>query len=359
MGRRTATTWTLIIMGVGAAGIGFLPSSATIGVTAPVLLNILRICQGIGLGGEAGAGSAWIIEAATVAKSKHRGFWSSWVQFGVGFAQLTGGMVTSYLIGFGTVPYISFNWRIPFFIGAVVAVIGAFARFKLMESPLFVRIREERKLVKNPAVTVLREKWKVTIPLIVMHIPQTCGSALVAMPYTMYFLAAFRINPAFIGGVGTYTGIGACIATVVGAVLCDRVGRKIFCIITSIIGILCVYPYFMAMGAAAVAGNELIMILLLMGWSGGTNMLNGVLPAISAESYETKYRISGAGLSLQLSTLITGIIVSFGLSYIIAGASASVDKVWPLVAGLMMIVSLAGLIASLLLKETKDIDMTK
>jgi MFS family permease len=357
VGRRTATMWTLIVMGVAAGGIGLLPGIVSIGFLAPVLLVILRIIQGIGLGGEVGAGATWIIEAAAVAKSKHRGFWASWVQFGSPFGNVTSSMLTAYLVGLGTGSYISFGWRIPFLVGAVVAVIGGFARFKLLESPLFVRIREERKLAKNPPAAVIREKWKTLLPITATVIPEMSGTAIMIAPYTILFLTALHVNPTFAAGVGIYQGGGACISTVVGAILCDRVGRKIFAVLNAIVGIIFCFPFFIGLGAAAGAGNTLIMILILMGWGAGLNILNGPLPAISAESFETKYRISGSGLSIQLTGLFVGLVVTFVLSYIIAAEGTSVEKVWPSVAGLMLVLSVIGLIGALLIKETKNIEI--
>jgi MFS family permease len=357
VGRRTATMWTLIIMGVGAGGIGLMPTIASIGVVAPLSLAILRIIQGLGIGGEVGAGATWVLEAADVAKSKHRGFWASWVHIGSSLGNIIGSILTGYMLALGTASYISFNWRIPFLVGAVAAVIGGFARFKVMESPIFMRSREERKLVKNPPAAVIREKWKTILPITAAIVPFTSGAAILISPYTVLLLMALHVNSAFAASVGIYYGTGSCIATIFGAILCDRVGRKIFAVLTPLAGIIFTYPYFIAMGAAATAGNTILMILILIGLGVAISMICGAEPAILAESFETKYRISGANLSLTFAIMTVGVIVSFGLSSVIGAGGPSVDKVWPLVAGIMVVISLVGLIGSLLIKETKNVEI--
>jgi MFS family permease len=354
VGRRTATMWTLIVMGVAAGGIGLLPSIAAIGVAAPVLLNILRISQGIGLGGEAGAGSTWVIEAAAAAKSKHRGFWASWIQFGSPFGNLTSAAITSFLMGFGSASFLSFNWRIPFLIGAVVAVIGAFARFKLMESPLFMNLRKEGKLVKNPPAAVIRERWKRILPITASWLPSMGNAIIVVAPFTIMLMVAMHIDPAFAASTGVYFAGGSCVANVLAGVLCDRVGRKPIAVGAALsITILC-YPYFLAVIPAAAAGNTplIVLIMFLMGL---TAWWNGVAPAVMAESFETRYRISGASLSFQFASLTIGLFYAFIVSPIVA--SGPPTQVWPLIAVVNIVQGMVGVVGGVLLKETKDVKL--
>jgi MFS family permease len=321
------------------------------------MLATLRLFQGIGIGGEQGAGATWVIEAAAVAKSKRRGFWAGWVELGVPFGNVTGSLLTAFLVGLGGVFYFSYGWRIPFLVGAVVAVVGGFARFKLLESPLFVRIREEHKLVRNPPWTVIREKWKKMLPLTCINFPLVSGTGVMITPYTVLFLISTHVDRAFAAGAGIYYGIGECTTTLVAAALCDYVGRKPFALLCALTGVVFSFPFFMAMGAAATAGNRMLMILLLLGWGFGTGLVSGPLPAIYAESFETKYRMSGAGLSWQLGGLVMGVVTAFVVSPIIAAGSASVDQVWPYVAGINVVMCSFGVIGSLLYKETKNAEM--
>ena len=356
VGRRTATMWTLIVMGVAAAGIGLLPGIGSIGVAAPVLLGVLRVCQGIGLGGEAGAGATWVIEAAAAAKSKHRGWWASWIQFGSPFGNLTASAVTSFLMGFGTASFLSFNWRIPFLIGAIVAVIGAFARFKLMESPLFVSLRKDGKLARNPPAAVLRERWKRILPITANWLPSISVAGITIAPFSIMLLTAMHINPSVAAGIGVTFAGGSCVSNVLTAILCDRVGRRPIAIASTISVILICYPYFLALNFAAAAGNTTLIALItfLMGFGAG-GWFNGIAPAIMTESFETKYRISGAGLSFQFAGLTIGVITSFVASAIVA--SGPPTQVWPLIAGVNLICGLVGLVGALLLKETKDVKL--
>jgi MFS family permease len=346
--------WTLIVMGLAAGGIGFLPGIASIGVAAPILLGILRVCQGIGLGGEAGAGATWIIEAADAAKSKHRGFWASWVQFGSPFGNVTASAFTSFLIGMGSASYISFNWRIPFLVGAVVAVIGAFARFKLMESPLFTNLRKEGKLARNPPAAVLRERWGRILPITATFLPSMSLAGIAIAPFSIMLLTAMHVNPAFAASIGIYFAGASCISNVLAGVLCDRVGRKPFAVAQGMLVIVLIYPYFLAISYAAIAGNTTLIALIafLMGL---TAWWNGIAPSAMAESFETKYRISGCGLSQQFAGLTTGVVTSFVVSSIVA--SGPPTQVWPLIAGLILVLGIIGVTGALLLKETKSVEL--
>jgi MFS family permease len=347
---------TLILMGLSAGGIGLLPGSTSIGPVAPVLLGVLRVGQGIGLGGEAGAGATWIIEAADAAKSKHRGWWASWIQFASPFGNLNSSAFTSFLMGFGTASFLAFNWRIPFLVGAVVAVIGAFARFKLMESPLFMNLRKEGKLVKNPPAAVIRERWKRILPITAAWLPGIGTSGIVMAPFSIMLLVAMNINPAFAASTGVFYAGGSCTANFFAGILCDRVGRKPIAVANTMAIAILTYPYFLAVTAAAAAGNTTLIILIsyFMGLFCGS-WWGGVAPAVMSESFETKYRISGASLSFQFATLTIGVLTATALSSIVA--SGPPTQVWPLVAGVNIACGIVGMIGALILKETKNVPL--
>ena len=175
-------------------------------------------------------------------------------------------------------------------------------------------------------------------------------------PFSIMLLSAMHINPSVAAGIGVTFAGGSCVSNILTAILCDRVGRRPIAIASTISVILICYPYFLALNFAAAAGNTTLIALItfLMGFGAG-GWFNGIAPAIMTESFETKYRISGAGLSFQFAGLTIGVITSFIASAIVA--SGPPTQVWPLIAGVNLICGLVGLVGALLLKETKDVEL--
>src|SRR5260221_6254834 len=143
IGRKTVLVLTLLIMGIATFLIGLLPTYASVGIWAPAMLLVLRIFQGIGIGGEWGGAVLMAVEHSPAGK---RGFYGSWPQVGVPAGLLlSSGMV--YLLSF--LPeddFFSWGWRISFLISAVLVAIGLYIRLKIMETPAFTGLQQAQKI---------------------------------------------------------------------------------------------------------------------------------------------------------------------------------------------------------------------
>src|SRR5687768_1086352 len=148
VGRKHTFLVTIVIMGVATCAVGILPSYATIGIVAPVLLILLRLLQGLALGGEYGGAATYIAEHAPHDK---RGAYTSWIQttatLGL-FLSLVVIMLCRILLG--TERFEAWGWRIPFLLSAALLGISVWIRLKLQESPLFLQMRAEGKGSKAP-----------------------------------------------------------------------------------------------------------------------------------------------------------------------------------------------------------------
>lgn len=154
IGRKTMLLLTLIIMGVGTAAIGLLPSYDAIGVLAPVLLVVLRVLQGIGIGGEYGGA----VPAVEYAPARKRGFHGSFAHVGVPGGLLLAS-VAFYVVGL--LPddaFMDWGWRACFLISVPLLAIGAYIRLSIMETPAFERVREQRRITAVPLVELLRQQ---------------------------------------------------------------------------------------------------------------------------------------------------------------------------------------------------------
>src|SRR5436190_12686350 len=153
IGRKTVLVLTLLIMGVATFLIGLLPTYASVGLWAPVMLLVLRVFQGIGIGGEWGGA---VLMAVEHSPESRRGFYGSWPQIGVPAGLLlASGMV--YLLSY--LPendFFSWGWRIAFLISAVLVAVGLYIRLKIMETPAFTRIQDSSKVAHVPFFELVR-----------------------------------------------------------------------------------------------------------------------------------------------------------------------------------------------------------
>src|SRR5690348_17998768 len=153
LGRKKMLILTLLIMGIGTFLIGCLPTYASIGVWAPVLLLVLRVAQGLGVGGEWGGAVLMAVEHSPPGR---RGFYGSWPQVGVpaGLALATG-MVAI----FSSLPgdsFIQWAWRIPFLLSLVLVGVGVYIRMKIMETPAFVQVQKTQTVSRVPFMDLIR-----------------------------------------------------------------------------------------------------------------------------------------------------------------------------------------------------------
>lgn len=160
VGRKAMLVTTLLIMGIATTLIGFLPTYATIGVWAPILLVALRILQGFGVGGEWGGAVLMAVEHSPRGR---RGFYGSWPQMGVPAGLLLG---TAMLYLFALLPeeqFLSWGWRVPFLLSIVLVGVGLYIRLAIEESPAFQRVQESNTTARMPIIDVLRTYPKAVL----------------------------------------------------------------------------------------------------------------------------------------------------------------------------------------------------
>ena len=155
-GRRDAMVYALVLMGVSTLLIGLTPSYDSIGTLAPSLLILFRLLQGISFGAEFGTASTWVVEQA--ARSKHRAFWGAWVGFAIPIGLILGfGSVIAVKASVTPQAFAAWGWRIFFFIGFLVAIVGVVIRTRTEDSFVFERHRRESEVLRYPALQVWRE----------------------------------------------------------------------------------------------------------------------------------------------------------------------------------------------------------
>jgi MFS family permease len=353
LGRKRMLAWTLTLMGLGSFGIAVMPSTATVGLIAPIILVILRLIQGIGLGGEVGGATGWILEVAS--KSKWRGFWTGIPISAIPAASAVGTMAFVVMEQLTGPSYLVWGWRVPFVVGAIVAIIGVIIRSRLKESIMFTTLKERGQVARRPAVDVLKELPQKSIMGATLWTMAISVQGMVFNVFLIAYLLALKVPSSFILITMTTAFAFGWVLDLVGVVVSDIIGRRPM-IVISVALTLAMLPFFFPLVTTT---NPLLITIAGM-------ILFGVSPAglgsattqvLITESFPTKYRYSGTGLSVAFAGFVTGLLTVFGMPSIIV-LSNGVLNAWPWIVAISAILIVPGLISTLILKETRGAPLT-
>ena len=255
LGRKYTFLVTVTVMGVATAGVGLVPSAATIGLVAPAIVIFLRILQGLALGGEYGGAAIYVAEHAPPEK---RGFYTSFIQ-----ASVVGGFVLSIIVVIACRAFIpaeafdAWGWRVPFLLSLILLAISLWMRLKLSESPVFKAMKEAGEMAGNPFVesfTYPGNKKRIFVALFGIT------GVLTTIWYTAFFSGMsflrgpMRVDPATVEWVMLIAGgLSMGLYLLVGK-WSDRVGRKKPIMIGAALALLLLFPIFWGIGALANPG---------------------------------------------------------------------------------------------------------
>jgi MFS transporter, MHS family, shikimate and dehydroshikimate transport protein len=310
IGRKSMLVLSVLLMGGGTFAVGLLPTAATIGVAAPILLVLLRIVQGIGLGGEWGAAAVMAVEHAP---PHRRGFFGSWPQVGVPAGMLTANLAMLIMSGsMSEEAFLSWGWRIPFLASIVLVVVGILIRLKVEESPVFEQAKAAGTIERLPVLAVLRDQ-----PVNVLR----------AAGLRFAENSTFYIHTTFVLTYGT-TVLGmergdlllaVIISSAVGLIslpfygwACDRFGRRPVVLWGSLVLLAMSWPYFWALDTRSL---PIIVLATVVAVNVGNSAVYAPQPAYFSELFEPQVRYSGASLGAQAASVFAG-----GLAPVIATA---------------------------------------
>lgn len=345
LGRKRMLVLTVMMMGLSTVAIGFLPTFASIGWWAPVLLVLFRAIQGFAVGGEWGGAALMAVESAPAGK---KAFYSSGVQvgYGVGLVLATG-IVALLSHGLGETAFRSWGWRLPFIFSVVLVLVGLWVRSSMDESHEFVeKVEHGHRKLKMPVLEALTRHPKAFLYIVALRLAEL---------FTMYIVTAFALSysTANLGlsrdlflGIGLFVGALSCVTIPCFAWLADRLGLRRIYLIGAVIGLASAVPFFLALEARSTVWIVIFSVALA---NLAHDMVVSVQQPLFTELFGAEYRYSGAGVGYQFASVVGGGFTPFIAVALVNFGGGS----WHLVAAYLAVGCLISLIVAASMKPAK------
>ncbi|MFC9459450.1 MFS transporter [Streptomyces sp. NPDC056983] len=302
LGRKKTLIVTMLLMGVSTLLVGLMPTAETIGVTAPILIVILRVLQGLAAGGE--WGGAVLFASENAPKSK-RGFWSMFPSFGGGGAIVLANLTFfATAVGMSNETFVSWGWRIPFLASILLIAVGLWVRLSIDETPVFKKQVERGDVARTPFLDAFKSQPK-QILLATGTATMTLSLTYIGGTYlTNYGTSVLELSRPFVLGIATLGGVTISISVVLGAMLSDRIGRRRTITIAACAAVawtLALFPILDTRSLWAFAVGEPLTLFI-------SGIATGPLGAFLSELFRTRYRYTAVGLSYSLAGMLGGAI---------------------------------------------------
>ena len=342
LGRKKTLICTLLLMAVATVSVGLIPSTASIGMAAPLILMLLRLVQGFAVGGE-WAGSALL--SAEYAPAGRRGLYGMFTLLGGGLAGVLSSLTflgVNVTIGEHSPAFLQWGWRLPFLISAALIGLALYVRLNIDETPVFAEEQARVLVPKAPLTEVLRLQRR--------EILLAGGSVLGAMAFcymgntyfAMYAHSHLGYTRSFIWSVGVLSGLVSIASVMFSASLCDRVGRRRM----MLVGWGACVPWSFVVLPLIDTGKPVLYAVAIVGTFAVAGIGSGPTGAFIPELFATRYRYTGSALAVNLAGVIGG-----ALPPLIAGTLLAAYGSWSI--GVMLaVLALASLVSTYLLPET-------
>jgi len=349
IGRQKLLMWSLVMMGTATVLIGLLPSYAAIGVWAPVGLILLRVVQGFAVGGEWGGAVLMVAEHGT---ARHRGYWASWPQAGVPLGSLLSAGILALMSNLQSeADFISWGWRVPFLLSAMLVVVGFYIRHRVAESPMFTaELQRSETPPKMPIMDVIREEPHDVL----------LGAGLrIGENILYYILTVFSLT--FLVDVAERSRSLALEALLIGAAcqllaipllatLSDRIGRRPVYAAGAFGSAIFIFLFFPMLASG---GSGLIILAIVIGLVLHATMY-APQAAFITELFPTRIRYSGVSIAYQLTAIVGGSLAPIIALWLYKDLHSSV----PVSVYVAVACAISG-ISALLANETKGIELSE
>ena len=366
IGRKATLVGSLLTMGIATFLIGLLPTVIQIGLLAPVLLTILRFCQGLGLGGEWSGAALLVTETAREGK---RAWAAMWPQLGAPFGFILANgffLLLTILFNYNSTQaqlqsdFFIWGWRIPFLASFFLVAVGLYVRFKLDETPVFARAMARGEKLKKPLAVVFKHHLKELI----------LGTFIMLATYGVFYLMTTWILSYAIGktelgflGIGYRSFLVLQLLSVlffagmipVAGWLADRYGRRsVLLVVTAAIILFGLsFNFFLApgvMGSGERANMGLMLLFLCIGMV-LMGLSFGPMSAILPELFPTNVRYTGSGISYNISSILGAALTPFAAVWLVRNHGVGSVGIY------LSALAVLTFIALLLSRETKHTNL--
>src|ERR1700739_2621738 len=300
IGRKATLIVTLLMTGIATAAVGLVPGYDMIGLWGAVILTLLRLIQGIGVGGEWGGSVLLAMEWAQT--NKNRGFITSWPQFGAPAGLFLANVAVLFFSWYSGDQFLTWGWRIPFLMSIIMVAIGLWIRLGILETPVFQRLLAENKVERAPTLEVLKRQPREAILSALLRLAeQSPGYVFNAFVFSYGTLVLGASRDLLLWGLIVTTALGFITVPIAGAVS-DRIGRRRMYIIGCVTVAAYTFVYFALLDTKVPSLMFLAVSLSFI----PVMMMYGPEAALIAEAFTPRLRYSGASIGYQLASIIAG-----------------------------------------------------
>ncbi len=300
IGRKVTLISTLLLTGLSTFAVGFIPGYATIGIWGAVILTVVRFIQGLGIGGEWGGATLIAMEWART--NAHRGFITSWPQWGGPAGLFFANLAVLAFSALSGDQFLAWGWRVPFWLSIIMVGVGLYIRLGILETPVFARIIEQRRVERTPVLEVIKRQPK--------QIPLTAFCRMAEQgPFYVYAAFVFVYGTKVSGMSRDFLLTAVLAATLLSGVttplaghISDRIGRKRMYLIGAATTGIFTFIYFAMMNSLMPALIFLAIVLSFI----PHDMMYGPQAALIAECFTPRLRYSGSSLGFHLASIIAG-----------------------------------------------------
>ena len=300
IGRKVTLIATLLLTGLSTFAVGFVPGYASIGIWGAVILTVLRFVQGMGIGGEWGGATLIAMEWAKT--NKHRGFITSWPQWGGPAGLFFANMAVLAFSAISGDQFLAWGWRVPFWLSIVMVAIGLYIRLGLLETPVFQRLLDLQQTASAPVIEVLRKQPKeIILTALCRMAEQGPFYVYAAFVFTYGTTVLHSSRDLLLTALLVATGLSVITIPLCGHIS-DRIGRKRMYLIGAFTMGVSGFVYFAMLNTLVPGWIFLAIVLSFI----PHDMMYGPQAALIAECFSPRLRYSGASLGYHLSSVIAG-----------------------------------------------------
>ncbi len=346
-GRKKALTLSMIMMAVPTGCIGLLPSYESIGIAAPILLTLIRIVQGLSLGGAYSGSISYVVEHAP---PEQRATVGSVIKLSLVIGFLCGSLVSTIVASILTEEqFYSWGWRLPFFVGVGIGFVGYYIRHHGEESPVYEQAKKDGALSQNPLKDTFFKYPAKTLMAFMSYIFVTVPFYTIAIYMIAYSKNHLGLTEDHALQINSLAMASMLITIYPASALADRIGRRPVLLMAIVAMLVLTYPAFLLMqhgltfddaGAIATPSSFMhvlagqMILAMILGW------YLGPIPAALVEMFPTSIRYTGMSMAYNLCAIIGGFTPSIA-EWLIRGTQSNISIMWlPIAAGVLSLIAL-------------------